>query len=353
MSFILGTVLLRPDSITNWMKLVSRSVAASVLVLLVSMVAVGAEEGSSEESVELTYRDVIQRLDPMETEGLDPELARVLGSYYRDSFGGPENYAKVESMRFEGILRMPQGALHFVAFKKKPDYCKIVIEGAGGAHLVMAYDGFDAWQLVSAESPEPTEMPPGEALNFIRDASFGGRLMYPTLPGKTIEYSTNTVENRPCYDLKVTMPDGQQLHYVVDIAERKERQQILTNAVTGDTEVISQSDFRDIEGITVPFKSVMTSNGEFVNEVRLLSVEANLGVMPWMFSRPSGDYIPRAKSPAVSSESLSTSISGTSPSPAVEWTPSGSFEAPATVFPDLSEEEIHSILDDAGIKPAK
>ncbi|MFB3133670.1 MAG: hypothetical protein ACE10K_14225, partial [Rhodothermales bacterium] len=41
-----------------------------------------------------------------------------------------------QTLRFEGVLSMPQGALSFVAFKKKPDYCKVVLFGGNGARIV-------------------------------------------------------------------------------------------------------------------------------------------------------------------------------------------------------------------------
>lgn len=308
----------------------------------------------AQQSDEPTFREAIKRLSPMSTpDGLDPVVKRVLENYYKNSFGGDENWDKIQSVRFDGILRMPQGALSFVAFKKKPGYCKIVILGAGGARLVMAYDGFDAWQLITAESDEPTAMPPAEALNFIRDADIGGHLLYPALPGKTIELvDTRRVGEDLCHELQVTLPNGQKISYIIDAISFKERQLITVNAASGEREVVTHIADRTISGIVIPFHSKMTIDGEFVHEVRLSAARVNLGVMPWMFSRPSGAYIPGAGEllpPSSDSFELEPAVepeSRAEPAPTPSLDRDASFGQPR--FPELDAETTSSILEDIG-----
>jgi hypothetical protein len=245
-----------------------------------------------------TYREAIAGLDPMGLHGVDLQVAHILRNYYEHSLGGRRHWSTVESIRFEGVLKVPQGALSFVAFKKKPDYCKIVLFGAGGARIVMAYDGVDAWQLNTAESVEPVTMPPVEALNFIRDATTGGHLLYPVLPGKHLELlGTRRVGEYDCYDLRVTLQGGQQVTYAIDKFMFEERQQIVVNAGTGETEVTTHARMEKVDGLVIPLQSTMTVDGVCAHEVWLRSVEVNLGLMPWMFSRPSGAYIPGSVPP--------------------------------------------------------
>jgi uncharacterized radical SAM superfamily Fe-S cluster-containing enzyme len=222
----------------------------------------------------------------METEGLHSKLRYLLREYYRLSFGGIENWEQVESFRFEGRLHMPQGTLDFVAFKKKPDYCKIVLN-QGRDQIVMAYDGTDAWQLNTMESSDPVAMPSLEALNFIRDAPTAGHLLYPTLPGKQIELlGMRMVEGHACYELQVTLPNGQQVTYAIERTNFVERQQRVVNAVSGAVEVTTHSELQKVQGVWVPMVSRMETEGVFTHEVRMKSVEINTGVMPWMFARP-------------------------------------------------------------------
>ena len=289
-----------------------------------------------------TYREAIQRVGAMDVEGLPAGLARILEDYYKHSFGGEDNWATVESMRFDGTLRLPEGAVRFRALKKKPDYCQIILFGGSDARVIMSYDGSETWQIVTAAEEGPSEMPPLEALNFIRDASFGSHLLHPKLPGKTVELlGIRKVGKQPCHDLRVTLANGQQITYAIHVVLHEEKQQIVKNAVTGDTEVITHFDSRIVHGVQIPYRSEMSINGEFVHEVKMQRVELNLGIMPWTFSRPTGAYVADGLgAPATNDTEV---LPGTN-APAPTWGVSFG----ESHFPDLAPAE-PSILKGVGV----
>lgn len=72
-------------------------------------------------------RDKSSDTNPMDVEGLDAKLADVLTKYYKRTFGGPDNWKQIQSVRFDGILHLTDGSVRFTAFKKKPNYSKVVI----------------------------------------------------------------------------------------------------------------------------------------------------------------------------------------------------------------------------------
>jgi len=292
----------------------------------------------------------------MSLQRLEPRLTWILENYYQAAFGGKKNWRKIQSLRFEGVLRMPTGTLNFVAFKKKPDYCKIVLFAGNGARIVMAYDGTDAWQLDTMESSEPIPMPPIEALNFIRDAPTAGHLLYPNVQGKQIELlGQRTVNGYACLDLRVTLADGQQVTYAIDNKEFIERQQRVVNMVSGDLEVTTHEQVKKVAGVTVALHSKMTVDGELIHEVQMQRVEANLGLMSWMFARPSGAYVPGKLPDAVEQQSLRFSMEDLSylePKWGVPAISAGDATAPgvfnATRFPDIDEAAKRSILENIG-----
>ena len=162
-------------------------------------------------------------------------------------------------------------------------------------------------------------MPGDEALNFIRDASTGGHLLYPLLEGKQLQIlGTTTVDGERCYELKITLPNGQIVRSMLDMKDYSERRQVVINNVNGDEEVTTHSDFRQIDGIRVPFSSTLTIDGEQVHQVRLHSAQTDLGVMPWMFSRSSGAYVPSARLEQNISPSVSKLVGGGTVPPVVE-----------------------------------
>jgi hypothetical protein len=103
----------------------------------------------------------------------------------------------------------------------------------------------------------------------------------------------------------------------------------------------------------------MTVAGELVHEVQMRSVEVNKGLMPWMFARPSGHYIPGHLPEGVvepeaqweADLSGGDSLGGGAAKPAFETfgldePAAGAFEA--SRFPDLDTATTQSILDDIG-----
>ncbi|MDP4610562.1 MAG: hypothetical protein NWT02_05190, partial [Opitutales bacterium] len=162
------------------------------------------------------------------------------------------------------------------------------------ARYVMAYDGEAAWQLTTAEGEgRAVDIPELEALNFIRDAKMGGHLFYPQLSGKEIRLDGSVlVDGERCYRLFITLPDGDQITSDLDFSSFAERQQSSVNHVNGKVEVNTLNNFRLVDGVRIPFKSVMTVDGEIVHKVEMMQVQTNVGVMSWMFQRPSGAHVP-------------------------------------------------------------
>jgi hypothetical protein len=325
----------------------SSSPLAPLAFILICMLSAVATAAAAEP--DFVYRDAIPGVDPMGLHGIDPEVAAILRGYYEHSLGGRTHWSEVESIRFDGTLRVPQGEFSFVAYKKKPDYCKIVLLGERGARITMAYDGADAWQLNSADPQGAVAMPSAEALNFIRDATTGGHLLYPTLPGKRIELlGKRRVLGLTCYELRVTLPNGQQVTYAIDRASSVERQQIVVNPVSGATEVTTHMRNNLLEGLSIPVESTMTVDGEFMHEVRMQGVKVNTGLTTAMFKRPAASAwageqpVEGLGWSGASRYSEPAAVGGDS---AFHVTPSPTLGAEQSAFPDLDTEAEPSILD--------
>lgn len=270
--------------------LVSLGLLAAVPCLAQDVVA---QTGSAPLFEPSDFEQLLTQVGPMNTRGLSYRVSNVLEKYYANSLGGIENWEQVQSMRFEGQLRLADGKrLSFFAYMKKPNLCKVVVSPAGSSRrLVMAYDGEEAWQSRPGPAGDVVDsMSTEEASNFIRDAWFGGHLLYPTYPGKQIEHlGVEKVGDETLVNLQVTLPERQSLIYSISLNGFYEYKRSHTNAVNGELEVIEQSEFKQISGVRVPFKSVLTSNGVFVHEMTLDEVTINKGVISWMFDRPDSD----------------------------------------------------------------
>ncbi len=239
------------------------------------------------------FRDALAGSGPMSLDGVDPGAAAVLRKYYEASFGGAGNWAKVQDIRFEGVLELPEGEFPFFGYLKKPDFSKVILYGEGTAQVTMAYDGADAWQIVPP-ARAATGMPAPVAADFVRDAPVGGLLLYPSLPGKRIEaLGERKVGKFRCRDLRVTLPTGQQVTYAIDLETGLERQKTSTSAASGKVETLTHNRWEAYRGVVVLAESTMTVDGEAVFTSRIQHVEVNAGLEPGMFERPP-DLVPGA-----------------------------------------------------------
>ena len=295
----------------------------------------------------------------MDTYGLDSKLASILGKYYKNNFTSQQEWEAIKSIQYEGVLHLSEDELRFKAFKKKPYYYKLTVLAPNGSNIEMGYDGEDAWQSNTVRNePSFSSMPEAEASNFTRDATIGGHLLYPLIKGKEIELlGAADVDGGRCYEIQVTLPDGQIIRSFLDITDYAERRRITTNQVSGLEEVITYSDFRKIESIRIPFESVLVVEGAQVHEIFIAEAKANQGAMNWMFASP--------KSSAISSSISGLNItpkSTTKPDESIAEKPLdstfGTYFGLDSVFDisaqDYQSGQIDTILRDAGVPiPAK
>lgn len=225
----------------------------------------------------------------MDLSDVDPKVAGILRKYYKYTYGDSLTWQAIESLRFDGVIGVGQLNVRFVAYKKKPDLTKVVIHFDSGGRLVYGYDGKEAWQYNTEElNSQLVSMPRAEALNFIRDATTGGHLLYPQLKGKRFEFAgTTLVEGDRVYELITTLPDGQLIRSFFDMTSFAELYQITINNVDNTEELSVNSDFRLIEGVRIPFSRTLLVDGQQVHHTRLEKVEVNVGSMPWVFGRAS------------------------------------------------------------------
>ena len=226
--------------------------------------------------------------EPMDTSGLSNHVSDMLQSYYRNTFGGAENWQKIESLRIKGKLLTPSGESYdFINYKKKPDLNKTVVYLENKHKIVTCFDGNDAWQFMTFKSGAAESMPTDKSLDFVRDSWLGGHLLNPLLPGKSIEMlgASKTIGGKLCIQVKVSLPNEQ--YYIISLgAKNYQVAEETVSTLDGSKRYVEQSDFRRVSGIITPFVSKVYSDGVLIQETVLESVEVNQGVMPWMFRRP-------------------------------------------------------------------
>ncbi|MGJ8638869.1 MAG: hypothetical protein ACSHYA_05710 [Opitutaceae bacterium] len=237
---------------------------------------------------DLSYAGLIEGVDPMDVSDLDPQVASILSNYYLYNYTSKENWDRLESFRIYGSLLVSGQEFEYTAYQKKPNSCKVVLSKRGRQFMIMSYDGQDAWQANLDGNNPPVSMEEAEAMNFIRDAAFGGHLFYPKLAGKSVDFKgTSVISGRRCFELMVTLPNGQRISSFIGMLDFREYQRTTINASNGDVEVATNLEFRDFEGVRFPVLTETRIEGALVHAVEVHDVKINKGTARWMFARSS------------------------------------------------------------------
>lgn len=213
-------------------------------------------------------------------------LASILDRHYKDALGGPENWANISSLKISASLRLESGELSMTALQKKPNLIKMTLRRKQ-QDLVLGYDGTDAWQHAPSRDVEPTLMGPDEARRFIHSARFGNYLLFPYAEGKSIVYlDTVPVEGSICHQIRVTLENGFQVDYFIDIRSYLEVKVESTDLQNGAKSELIYSDYTRENGIPIARKVESYEDGQWVSTLALDEAKVNAGVVPWMFEMP-------------------------------------------------------------------
>lgn len=216
----------------------------------------------------------------------DGRLASILSRYYKDALGGAENWENISSLKVSGSFQLESGEFSMTALQKKPNLIKMTLRRKQ-QELVLAYDGTDAWQHRPSSDVEAVLMEPDEAHRFIHGAQFGNYLLYPYAEGKSIVYlDTVPVEGSICHQIRVTLENGFQVDYFIDIRSYLEVKVDNTDLQRGVKSELIYADYTRENGIPVARKVESYEDGEWVSTLTLDEAKVNAGVVPWMFEMP-------------------------------------------------------------------
>jgi hypothetical protein len=210
------------------------------------------------------------------------------------AMGGVEKLSSVRDLTLlSRILQVtPQGDLELTSklYLVLPDkFRQDVITPFG--ELSLASSGGTAWQ----KGPQGIQEAPRPLLESMRRSL--ARVLVRLLPeareGKrTVQYlESTTLGDRAVEVVLVTDGNGDAVKLFVDPSTGRVLKQAFQGMAPGRGPVEEEhlySDFRPVQGLTVPFKVVVLQDGEKSQERTVDSVELNVGLDPALFDRPQG-----------------------------------------------------------------
>lgn len=192
--------------------------------------------------------------------------------------GGADKLKAVNSVRITAAATVQGNITQMVIELKRPNLRRQEVT-LNGQKIVQAFDGTTAWLLNPALGEQPIQMPAPQTASMKKDAEFDSPLLdYRTKGVRVALVGREDVDGRPAYHLKVTTADGAAREYYVDTdsyLEFRVDAPIEQNGIHG-TLSVSMSDYRDVDGLKMPFSLKQTLNGQVVADLRVSTVELNV-----------------------------------------------------------------------------
>ena len=224
---------------------------------------------------------------PVSAQSLDDVIALNLKSK-----GGLEKIRATETVRMTGtiVARDPSGQnmkATMVILARRPNLMRRETT-MNGQHAVMAFDGKTFW-MARGDGP-PQQLPGPQAAYAMQDAEFDSVFVdYKEKGNKIALAGKETLDGRPVYHLTVVKKTGPVQDFYLD-ADTGLEKKISVRVVTPDqpavTFVTEMSDYRDVDGRQIPFKTVQSQNGVAVTTVTLDKVEFNVPADDSVFRMP-------------------------------------------------------------------
>ena len=201
--------------------------------------------------------------------------------------GGAALLAATTSVRTVGTGNMQGAAVTVSSVSKRPSFFRNEME-MGGQKLVQGFDGTTLW--VAAGNMPPQALPPGPQTESLKHSSqIDSPLLNYKEKGTKIDLGEPLTENgRTYHHLIVTPRTGPAMHYYIDSATNLESKMIIDVEDGGQKMKMEMrfSNFKAIDGRTVPFTVSQYVNGKEVGQMHFERVEFNVPLDDSIFRMP-------------------------------------------------------------------
>lgn len=182
---------------------------------------------------------------------------------------------KADAIIINGKISQMGLELPFVMYQKRPGKVKFSATFQDMS-LVQVFDGKNGWAINPMAGPDPIEMGVGEKKTMQSLAEMEGRLYnWKKKKYKASYEGIEDFEGKKVYKIKILTPDDILETYFINTVTYLINQIDTEEKVEGiDVESTKKlSDYRDIQGYKVPFKTETKMMGEYAGDLEIVSFE--------------------------------------------------------------------------------
>lgn len=202
--------------------------------------------------------------------------------------GGVDKLRALQTVKLTGTITAQGMSVPMTTWAKRPDLMRQEMRFQD-KKVVSAFDGTTAWVMDERRGGLPQELT-GDALALAQeDAGFDPIFLDWREKGHKVTLAGSaTIDGKPAWDLEVVTKAGKVQHYLLDAQTSLERRTTMTLEREGlkATVAIDFSDYKEVDGITMPFASRQSLNGTTVRQVTIDSVTFNQPIDDRLFTKP-------------------------------------------------------------------
>lgn len=191
------------------------------------------------------------------------------------------------TVRVSGIQMANDEGNEFTLTRRLPDLMRLKIDRK--THIVtIGVNGDTVWQLIRIpnKKDEVSNLEGKEAEVWHEQTRFYDTIISTTLGIGSIESITATQHQAKDYlEVSVLNPKGKQLKVLVDPQTMYPYAEIQT-LDTGEIQTTKSSDYRNIDGIPIPFRIDISRNETLASQIVVKTAEINTGILSDYFEAP-------------------------------------------------------------------
>lgn len=215
----------------------------------------------------------------------------VIGKYV-DFIGGKKNWSKVKTLTTSGEYNYGGIKFPFTTYSKTPNLYKFIVPFEG-KYYAQAFDGQQGWKIDAFKNETTPTMltgPAATALANEADVELEDALIdYHRKGHHASVVGKETVQGKDCIHLRFVRASGNVEDYYFDETTSAI---VMKTAVSKNTELqgtmmnIMYSDYRDVNGVKIPFSLKCLSGDQAILEITVEKAELNKKIKSREFKVP-------------------------------------------------------------------
>lgn len=218
------------------------------------------------------------------------DLDKILENHFKAV--GQKNLQKIKTIKTTGTAEMMGMQVPLTMQAKRPGMVRTEVE-VQGAKIINVYDGQNAWTINPLTgSSVAMDLTGTEADGLRENADLDGQLWNYKEKGSQLSLDgTADVNGMECFVLKLDKKNGQTDYYYIDTDDYLIRELRTSRTMNGTPMEIEafMTDYRDVDGYKMPFKTEQRAGGQTFMTLQFDKVEPNVELDDSIFSKPSGN----------------------------------------------------------------